>query len=129
MPSWTTAHREFSTQVKSLLLALGFPTTTRQGMSGWGQSTLYVLRLLNISYSGAFRSEIGFIGARKHEAIKIGGASQAARYDYIYLQEPVLARSLAMTRERDAVALSVQRHGAGTRSSLLGLYAEAQDLR
>src|SRR5262249_14950634 len=39
-PAFSTAHGEFSQQVKTMLLALGFPTSTKLDLSGWGQSTL-----------------------------------------------------------------------------------------
>src|SRR5262249_35238476 len=68
-PSWSTTHREFSQQVKALLLSLGFPTTTKLDISGWGQSTLYGQRLKNEGYNAQFLAEIGFIGLRKGHAV------------------------------------------------------------
>ena len=64
-PSWTTTHREFALQVKSLLLALGFPTSSKVDTSGWGQSELYVARLKNESYNEAFLALVGFMGLRR----------------------------------------------------------------
>ena len=43
-PSWTTATAALFQQVKTLLLTLGYPTSTKHDVSVWCQSTLYVLR-------------------------------------------------------------------------------------
>ncbi len=72
MPSWTTTCREFSEEVKSLLLLLGMPTTTKIGLSGWGQSATYCTRLVNISYTYKFAQCAGFMGARKRDNVYIG---------------------------------------------------------
>ncbi len=60
-PSWSSSCEAFSRQVKALLLAMGYPTTTKLDVSGWEQSTVYVLRLKNIeAYNDDFREQIGF---------------------------------------------------------------------
>ncbi|HJT76948.1 MAG TPA: adenosylcobalamin-dependent ribonucleoside-diphosphate reductase, partial [Gemmataceae bacterium] len=126
-PSWSTAQASFSRQVKALLLALGYPTTTKLDVSGWGQSTLYVVRLRNQSYHQAFLDEIGFIGLRKHQSIHVGEEPQAGRYDYVYLPASVMGRVLACDLCPNAVALAVKRHGAVTRRSLREIYQATQD--
>jgi ribonucleoside-diphosphate reductase alpha chain len=127
-PSWTTAHGSFSQQVKSLLLTLGFPTTIKHDLSGWGQSTLYVLRLRNQSYNQAFADEIGFLGMRKHQAVHLDGeAGQSCRYDYVYLPDSVLERALASGMCHNALTLAVKRHGSVTRRSLREIYEATQD--
>ncbi|MCS6848009.1 MAG: LAGLIDADG family homing endonuclease [Anaerolineae bacterium] len=127
VPCWSTVHAEFSQQVKSLLLAMGLPTTTKLDTSGWDRSTMYVLRLRNQSYNDTFKREIGFIGARKQSAMRPGDNEQSARYDYVYLPEPALARALAVEGERNAIKLSLQRHGAATRASVQRAFAAMQD--
>ena len=126
-PAWTTTHLEFFRQVKALLLALGYPTTRKLDLSGWGQSTLYVLRVRNESYNEAFRDEVGFLGMRKHQAVTISSDRQACRGDYVYLSEAVLERVLASGVQKNAVLLSVKRHGGATRRSLKEIYAQTQD--
>jgi ribonucleoside-diphosphate reductase alpha chain len=127
-PSWSTARVAFAKQVKSLLLALGFPTTSKLDQSGWGQSTLYVMRLKNESYNEAFQAEIGFMGARKQGAVKTNSRHrQAARKDYVYLTEPALQRALDSGVQHEALQLSVRRHGAVTRRSLRAVFAETHD--
>jgi ribonucleoside-diphosphate reductase alpha chain len=129
VPAWTSTQKSFSNHVKQLLLALGFPTSTKQNTSGWGQSTMYVLRLINRSYNEAFKREIGFMSVRKGEAIRVSELSQAARHDFVYLSRPVLASALSVAgAQKNALAISGRRYGAVTRSSLKSLYAETQDL-
>ena len=125
--SWTTASEPFFRQVKSLLLALGFPTSTKFDTSGWGQSRLHVLRLRNASYNAAFLDQIGFMGARKHGAVVVNDDAQAGRHDYIYLPEAVMERVQESGVNRNAVALAVKRHGAVTRRCLQEVYDATGD--
>jgi adenosylcobalamin-dependent ribonucleoside-diphosphate reductase len=123
-PSWTTAHAPFARQIKSLMLALGFPTTSKVDRSGWGQSPLYVQRLKNESYNAAFLQEIGFMGARKGGAVTTNDVCQGARYDHVYLTRPVLQEVLGSGVQKNAIAMSYRRYGAVTRRSLKAVYAE-----
>jgi hypothetical protein len=84
-PSVTTAHREFSDDIKQIMLALGVPTSTKMDISGWGQSDLYVLRVRNASYFPKFKRAVGFIGARKSDAIRFSEATQGSRGDRVYV--------------------------------------------
>jgi ribonucleoside-diphosphate reductase alpha chain len=122
-PAWSTTHREFSVQVKALLLALGFPTSSKLDLSGWGQSTLYVLRLKNESYNEAFKDTIGFIGVRKNSSITLSQSWQAGKHDYIYLPEAALGAGV----RKNAMTLSVKRNGAVTRNSLKMVYEATKD--
>ncbi len=126
VPCWCTAHREFSLQVKNLLAALGFPTTIKQDISGWGNSALYVLRLLNESYGRGFKTQIGFIGSRKSNAIIASDCRQASRNDRVYLPSSVIARLGATVRQRNTMAMSLRRFGAYSRRSLKQLQQTAQ---
>ena len=125
--SWTTATESFFGEVKSLLLALGYPTSTKFDTSGWGQSRLYVLRLRNMSYNEPFRDEIGFMSSRKHEAIVVNPDAQAGRHDYIHLPAAVMERVHASGVNRNAVAIAVKRHGAVTRRCLQEIYDATGD--
>ncbi|MBK8910526.1 MAG: adenosylcobalamin-dependent ribonucleoside-diphosphate reductase [Chlorobi bacterium] len=124
VPHWSSVRKSFSTQVKSLLLALGIPTTTKLDQSQWGSSTLYVVRLLNQSYNSVFQEQIGFIGARKRNAVRVVETVQSARHDYIYAEQGVIDLALAQPSERNAVMLAVKRHGAITRTSLERVYKQ-----
>ncbi len=131
VPCWSTVHREFSEEVKTLLLALGIPTTTKQDTTGWGQSSLWVLRLRNVSYASRFLSGVGFISARKTALVSQSDGVQTARHDYVYLA-PEIIRELVPVNSSlwNAVALSMKRHnGAITRRAAESLYAATRDPR
>jgi ribonucleoside-diphosphate reductase alpha chain len=125
--SWTTATEQFFTEVKSLLLALGFPTSTKHDTSGWGQGRLWVLRLRNSSYNEAFRDEIGFLSVRKHSAVVVKEDAQAGRHDYVYLPAAVMERVQACGVNSNAVAVAVKRHGGVTRRSLQQIHEATGD--
>jgi ribonucleoside-diphosphate reductase alpha chain len=83
-PCWTTTSVEFSHEVQTLLLALGFSTTRRFGTSGRG-SAVAVLRLMNVSQGQRWTEEIGFLGNRKNAAVwSSNHHQQSARYDFFY---------------------------------------------
>jgi ribonucleotide reductase alpha subunit len=125
---WTTAHEEFSLEVKSLLLALGIPTTSKIDISGWGQPELHVLRVKCISYARTFVDKVNFMSDRKRSGITFSESLQGAKKDYVYLpkalvREPVPAGS--------ALASSVQQsrrnhHGAVSRRATQQLHALTQ---
>jgi ribonucleoside-diphosphate reductase alpha chain len=127
-PSWTTANLQFSKQVRTLLLALGFPTTVKEDESGWGHSPVYALRLKNESYNDAFQAEIAFLGSRKNgSVVTFTGHCQAARKDYVYLSQQVVDRVLRSGVQTNAVKLSLKRHGAVTRRSLKEVFVQTKD--
>ena len=126
-PSWTTAKKEFAMQVKSLLLALGFPTSINLCKSQWGQSTLYVLRVLNQSYNGEFKKQIGFIGARKNNAITISSEGHASRRDYIHLPDAVMQKAIQTGIAKNALTMSLKRRNALTRRSVKQIYEVTND--
>ncbi|HEY1680887.1 MAG TPA: LAGLIDADG family homing endonuclease [Candidatus Tumulicola sp.] len=87
VPTWSSASADFSEEVKTLMLMLGLPTTTKIDISGWGQSNLYCSRLLNLSYGRRFVEAVGFIGARKANAVGARDGWQARRHDNVYVGE------------------------------------------
>jgi ribonucleoside-diphosphate reductase alpha chain len=82
-PNWSTTSLAFSHEVQTLLLSLGYPTTRKMDRTGWGDSDLAVLRVLNSSYHDRWLDEIGFLGARKNAAVKLKDTQQSARHDHI----------------------------------------------
>ncbi|MEX0665665.1 MAG: vitamin B12-dependent ribonucleotide reductase [Acidimicrobiia bacterium] len=99
IPHWATTSLEFSHDVQALLLALGYPTTRKFDITGWGQSTLAVLRLLNTSYHSRWLDEVGFLGDRKNAAVLRSEGRQAARKDHIPITRELVDR-LAPTNDR-----------------------------
>jgi ribonucleoside-diphosphate reductase alpha chain len=91
-PHWSTTSLEFSHDVQTLLLALGYPTTRKIDRTGWGDSDLAVLRLLKASYNGPWRDEIGFMSGRKNAAIETPVGEQSARHDKIPVTREMIDR-------------------------------------
>ncbi len=131
IPCWSTVHREFSDEVKTLLLALGVPTTTRRTVAGWSRSPIYVLRLRNASYTGRYLAAVGFMGARKAESVSRGQSEQTARHDYVYLSPAVLRELLPRSGElANALLLAMKRHeGTITRRAAQALLERTGDSR
>jgi ribonucleotide reductase alpha subunit len=87
VPCWSTVSRDFCEEVKTVLLMLGIPTTTRMDMPGWGESPVYCTRVLNTSYNAAFAKACGFISERKSSAVVFNDAWQARKRDNVYIGE------------------------------------------
>ncbi len=127
-PSWSTTSLEFSRDVQSLLLALGHVTTRKIDRTGWGDSDLAVLRLLNLSAAGRWADEIGFIGGRKQSAVAGGEHSQASRDDHIPVTRATVDR-LAPENDnlRKTMLLALSRIGSVSRRSAEELLARTGD--
>ena len=131
IPCWSTVNRPFSEEVKTLLLALGIPTSTKQNTTGWSQAPLHVLHLRNTSYASRFTQAVGFMSARKAALVSTSDGVQAARHDYVYLAPEVISEMVPVHSSlHNAVALSQKRHnGAITRRAAESLYAATRDER
>jgi ribonucleoside-diphosphate reductase alpha chain len=131
VPCWTTTQRSFSEEVKTLALALGLPTVTRETVTGWGNSTAYVLRLRNSSYAPVFLKAVGFMGARKSALVTQSKGEQTAHHDSIYLGRDLVDELIPDSHPlRNAAVLSMKRHnGAITRRTALALQKETGDPR
>jgi intein/homing endonuclease len=55
--NFSTDNETSVNEVRTLLLTLGIPTSTKIDRTGWGQSDLYVLRVRNAAYARAFESD------------------------------------------------------------------------
>ncbi|MBI5514643.1 MAG: hypothetical protein HY909_12785 [Deltaproteobacteria bacterium] len=127
-PSWSTTSLELSHDVQALLLALGYPTTRKMDITGWGQSALAVLRLVNLSYNARWLAEVGFLGARKRALVRAGDAQQAARKDHVPVPRALIDRlTLKDERLRPALLLELSRHGAVSRRIARELFVATQD--
>jgi ribonucleoside-diphosphate reductase alpha chain len=114
-PSWTTTSLDFSRDVQTLMLALGYPTTRSAAVSGRG-SRLAVLRLLNQSLAERWLDEIGFLSARKRARVAAGAHPQAARYDHVPLSRALVDRVAPVSGAlRRTTLQELRRHGAVTR--------------
>ena len=118
-PTWCTAQKEFADEIRTLLLALGYPTTTKIDISGWGQSEIYSLRLRNSSYHEKFRKEIGFMGGRKLGKISISINYQGGKKDPVFLSSSLQGEVVNSAGEyKQAVMLSLRRSQTVSRQAL-----------
>ncbi|MGH3321262.1 MAG: LAGLIDADG family homing endonuclease [Streptosporangiaceae bacterium] len=88
VPSVSTASAAFASEVRTMLLALGLPTTTRETTSGWGGPQFQV-RLRNVKHAKRFEDRVGFLSARKSAAVveapaTQGGDGSGVRSGYLY---------------------------------------------
>ena len=96
-PTLKSTSEQLVRDVQVLLLALGFPTTSavreRRPDSG-GTQPLATLRLLNRSYAERWLTEVGFMGARKHQAVAVADptVAQKGRKDYVPLTRELVDR-------------------------------------
>ncbi len=127
-PSWSSTSIEFSYDVQSLLLALSYPTTRKFDTTGWGQSKLAVLRLLNLSYNERWLDEIGFMSDRKNAAVRATDMQQASRKDRIPFTRKLIDRlAPANGRMRRVLLAEVARQEAISRRIANELYEKTGD--
>ena len=112
-PCWTTASREFANEVKTLLLLLGVPTTTKIDISGWGQSAIYCTRVLNLSYTDTFMRAAGFIGARKRAKVAYNNTWQGRKHDNVYIGESAFRELVSSGNVSKAVLYNSNRRYRG----------------
>ncbi|MEX0626121.1 MAG: LAGLIDADG family homing endonuclease, partial [Chloroflexota bacterium] len=130
---WATVSEQFSYDVQSLLLALGFVTTRKTDQPGAGHkgpNPIHYLRLLNANTAGRFLDEIGFISARKTDALAAttGDHPQTAKGDLVPLDRGLIDR-LAPDNDhlRKTMLLSLSRTGLVTRRSATALAERIED--
>jgi ribonucleoside-diphosphate reductase alpha chain len=131
VPVWGTVNAEFSSHVKSLMLALGLPTTTHLTESSRGKSPMHVLRLRNQFYVDHFEECAGFLSTRKSWALQWSDASQGARRDFVHLPSSFVQELVpAGHPTRDLMSLTMKRNGGAiSRRSARVLAEENSDPR
>ncbi|MDQ2845532.1 MAG: ribonucleoside-diphosphate reductase [Actinomycetota bacterium] len=88
VPSVSTASETFADDIRTMLLALNLPTTTRQTVSGWGGSQFQV-RIRNVKHAGGYADRIGFLGGRKQSLLESVPSTQSGNRDRIVLPDAV----------------------------------------
>jgi len=83
VPSVSTASETFAADIRTVLLALGFPTTTRETVGGWG-GPVFQVRIRNAGHAINFGNWIGFMGGRK-SALVAARAVHGGKKDRIHL--------------------------------------------
>ena len=114
---WSTTTEEFSRDVQTLLLTLGFVTTrnldqSRNRLGG----PCHRLRLLNASSATRFVAEVGFMSERKNRALTTTDHPQAARYDHIPVTRELVDRVAPVNDGlRKSALMELSRSGTVTR--------------
>jgi ribonucleoside-diphosphate reductase alpha chain len=128
VPSVSTSSATFASDIRTVLLALGFPTTTRQTVSGWG-GPIYQVRIRNVGHAVNFGNWIGFMGGRK-SALVATGVTQRAKKDRIYLPDDVWLQLAPIGHElRQLVQQAVARGVGVSRDLATRLYDMTRDPR
>ena len=83
VPSVSTSSASFAAEIRTLLLAIGLPTTTRETVSGFG-GPIFQVRVRNLDHAAAYGEAVGFISERKARLIDDVTASQSGNRDRIH---------------------------------------------
>jgi ribonucleoside-diphosphate reductase alpha chain len=129
VPSISTASAAFAAEVRTLLLALGMATTTRETVSGWGGKQFQV-RLRNLDHAHTFDELVGFVGDRKNALLPELEPAQSGNRDRIHLPRPVWDELVPVGHERrNVVVNSLRRTGCVSRATARELFAESPNPR
>jgi ribonucleoside-diphosphate reductase alpha chain len=129
-PSLATASAQLATDVSTILLVLGIPTTTRRTVSGWGRKTMSQLRVRNLEYVPRFNDLVGFISERKARACAGVTSVQSGNRDRIVLPGDIWSVLAPLGHpRRNAIQLSLRKHGAVSRTLARQLFEETADPR
>jgi len=127
---WSSTREEFSRDVQTLLLTLGFVTTRGIDASPYKLGApAHRVRLLNAASAARFVDEVGFMSVRKNEALRDAAHPQAARYDHVPLSRETLDRLAPQNDElRKTMLLQLSRTGSVSRRSATALLERAPDV-
>ncbi len=117
VPSVVTASEVFAGELRTVLLALGFPTTTRETTSGWGGPQFQV-RLRNVKHAKEFEDHVGFISARKASAVIETPPTQSGNRDRIHLPREVWEELAPVGHEMHASVQQAAARGRGVSRDL-----------
>jgi ribonucleoside-diphosphate reductase alpha chain len=129
VPSIATASESFAAEIRSLLLSLGFATTTRSTVSGWGGPS-YQIRMRNIDYALLYDEVIGFMGSRKNSLVAALESSQTGNRDRVYLPRAVWDVLVPIESEfRSVMVSALAKSGGVPRQTALRIYNATRDDR
>jgi ribonucleoside-diphosphate reductase alpha chain len=129
VPSFSTGTASFAAEVRTVMLALGLATTTRETVSGWGGPILQV-RLRDLDHAMAFDEMIGFIGDRKNRLLPESEPAQSGDRDRIHLPRAVWDELVPVGHgRRNAVVDALRKSGGVSRTTAMALLSEAYDAR
>ncbi|MFC4945625.1 adenosylcobalamin-dependent ribonucleoside-diphosphate reductase [Pseudonocardia sp. GCM10023141] len=129
VPSVSTASASFAAEIRTLLLALRLPTTTRETVSGFG-GPIFQVRLRNLDHSLGFDEFVGFIGSRKNGLIPELEPAQGGNRDRIHLPRQVWDELIPIGHDRrNVVVNSLRKNGGVSRTTALRIFEETLDRR
>jgi ribonucleoside-diphosphate reductase alpha chain len=129
VPSVSTASESFAAQVRTVLLALGMASTTRETESGWG-GTQFQMRLRNLDHAQRYAELVGFMGGRKSRLLDAVAPTQAGNRDRIYLPRAVWDDVAPVgSSYRSLVVSSLGKSGGVSRTTAERILAETGDVR
>ncbi|MGZ8722380.1 MAG: LAGLIDADG family homing endonuclease, partial [Aeromicrobium sp.] len=88
VPSVTTASRTFADDIRTVLLTLGYPTTSRRTVSGFG-GPMSQVRIRDVNHAQRFGTQVGFLGGRKAALVATSASPQSGNRDRIHLPQAV----------------------------------------
>ena len=129
VPSVSTARESFAAEIRTVLLALGLPTTTRKTASGFGGDQFQV-RIRNRDHAARFDTRIGFMGHRKAAKVADTLSPQAGNRDRIFLPREVWDELAPVgSPSRGLVTSSLSKNGMVSRRTAERIYRETNDER
>ncbi len=129
VPSVATASERFADDVRSLLLILAIPSTTRKTTSGWGGPQFQV-RIRNVRHAVTFDEKVGFLSERKARLLAHAPSTHSGRGDLILLPRHVWLELAPLGHpERQLVVQSLARSIGVSRSVATRLLGSTRDPR
>ncbi len=117
VPSVSTASETFADDLRTMLLALGVPTTTRETVSGWGGAQFQV-RVRNIKHAIIFGNRVGFLGGRKQSLVALDSSRQSGNRDRIHLPDATWLELIPVAHELRARLQQAVARGHGVSRDL-----------
>ena len=117
VPSVSTASETLADDVRTLLLAVGQPSTTRETVSGWGEAQFHV-RIRTVRHAQTFADRIGFIGGRKRALLDAVHSTQSGNRDRIALPDQVLLELAPIGHELRGLVQQAVARGRGVSRDL-----------
>ncbi|MDQ3760318.1 MAG: vitamin B12-dependent ribonucleotide reductase [Actinomycetota bacterium] len=129
VPSVSTSSVTFAEDLRTMLLCLGLPTTTRETISGWG-GPIYQVRIRNVDHALTYDGVIGFMSNRKAGLLAEVEPVASGKNDRIVLPPEVWDELVPCGHElRGPVVQSLRKYGAVSRGLARRIGAEHPDPR
>ncbi|HLZ37626.1 MAG TPA: adenosylcobalamin-dependent ribonucleoside-diphosphate reductase [Mycobacteriales bacterium] len=130
LPAVSTSSRRFADELRTLLLVLGLPTTTRETVARGGGQRELQLRVRNSKHARTFLDRIGFLSARKSTLVVDHPAHRVGDPDRIHLPTAVwLELAPVGSPLRDLIRKAVVRGRGVSRDLANRLFALTADER